>query len=203
MKTLTRRQRGFTLMEVLVGMAIISVVSSIVLPGISNFYSSTRVKADAEVFVQNLRLGKYKAMQEQALHRLIFSPDGDAYKVQAHTAYDNGGFLDLNTPFADASYEDFNWESILDSDEVVIDPMVKVTRDAYLANRVVYFWPDGYLVTHNGTLSEISRISLSECYISFSYGSSLIRIYLNALGVLTSESYAIDDDGDSDADVIW
>lgn len=198
-------RRGFTMIEMMTVMAIISVVSSIVLPGVNNFYSGERVKAVAEILVQNVRFAKFKAMQEQALHRMIFSATGDTYKIQMHSGYLEGNTPpDLTSVTADASYDSVNWESILESDEIEIDPGVTVTREGYLQPRIVYFWPDGYLVTHNSTgISETNKIRLGECHILFEYGSSRIRVYLNALGVLSSESYSVDEDGDSDTDVIW
>ncbi len=198
-------RRAFTMMEIITVMAIISVVSSIVLPAITNFYSSERVKAEAEILVQNVRLGKYKAMQEQALHRLIFSPGGDAYKVQIHADYLKGATPpDLSTVLTDAGYDSLNWESILENEENSIDPMVVVTREAYLQPRIIYFWPDGCLMTHDSTgISEANKKRLGECFVLFEYGSSRIRVYLNAYGVLSSESYAADDDGDAEADVLW
>lgn len=205
-KRLTPTRRGFTLMEIMTVMAIISVVSSIVLPGISNFYSSERVKAEAEVLIQNIRAAKYRAMQEQALYRLVFAPGGDAYKIQIHTGYLEGNTPPtLTTALAEPDYDGAMWESVLESDEILIDPLIMVTREAYLLGHpVVYFWPDGTLVTNDsGGITEANRIRLGECYILMEYGSSRIRIYLNAQGVLSSESYAVDEDGDSEADVLW
>jgi prepilin-type N-terminal cleavage/methylation domain-containing protein len=200
-----RARKAFTMMEIMTVMAIIAVVSSIVLPGAANFYSSERIKAVAEVMVQNIRMAKYRAMQEQALHRMIFSPGGDTYKIQMHIGYFEGGTPpDLSTVLTEEGYDSLNWESVLESEEVEIDPGVTVTRDVYLAPRVIYFWPDGYLVTGvAGTIGENSKNLLPECHILFEYGSSRIRVYLNAMGVLSSESYAVDDDGDSDTDVLW
>lgn len=205
-------RRAFTMMEVMTAMAIIAVVSSIVLPGAANFYSSERVKAVAEVMVQNIRMAKYKAMQEQALHRMIFSPGGDTYKIQIHAGYiEDSGYAEPNLTTGVAensdvnlSYAELSWESILDEEEIEIDPGVTVTRDPYLAPRVIYFWPDGYLVTHDSTgIDDTNKKLLPECFMLFEYGSSRIRVYLNAMGVLSSESYAADDDGDSDTDVLW
>ncbi len=202
-----RARKAFTMMEIMVTMAIIAVVSSIVLPGAANFYSSERIKAVAEVMVQNIRMAKYRAMQEQALHRMIFSPGGDTYKIQMHIGY----YSDLTHPdlingIPDPANDFYsaNWESVLDFEEIEIDPGVTVTRNNYLANRTIYFWPDGYLVTGiAGTIGETSKNLLPECHILFEYGSSRIRVYLNAMGVLSSESYAVDDDGDQDPDVLW
>jgi len=200
----TSARLGFTMMEIMTAMAIIAVVSSIVLPGAANFYSSERIKAVAEVMVQNIRMAKYRAMQEQALHRLIFSPTGDTYKLQMHIGYFEGNIPpDLTTPLTEEGYDSLNWESVLDTEEIEVDPGVTVTS-ADLAGKTVYFWPDGYLVTAvSGSISETSKNLLPECYILFEYGSSRIRVYLNAMGVLSSESYAVDDDGDSDTDVLW
>jgi len=195
------------MMEIMTAMAIIAVVSSIVLPGAANFYSSERIKAVAEIMVQNIRMAKYRAMQEQALHRMIFSPTGDTYKIQVHAGFiENSGFSrpDIAAGLAEENYDNIKWESILDTEEIEVDPGVTVTRSTYLAGKTVYFWPDGYLVTAvSGSISETSKNLLPECYILFEYGSSRIRVYLNAMGVLSSESYAVDDDGDSDTDVLW
>lgn len=200
-------KRAFTMMEVMTAAAIIAIVSSIVLPGVANFYSSERVKAVAEVMVQNIRMVKYRAMQEQAVHRMIFSPTGETYKIQIHSGFiEDSGVAkpDLVAGLSEENYDSINWESVLDSEEIEIDPGVTVTRDAYLTGRTIYFWPDGYLVTHDSAgISETNKKLLPECYILFEYGSSRIRVYLNAMGVLSSESYAVDDDGDSDADVLW
>ena len=194
-------RRGFTMIEMLMVMGIISVVTSIVLPGVTNFYSGERVNAAAEIFVQNIRLGKYKAMQGQALHRLIFSPGGDSYKIQIHSGYLEGGTPpDLSINRADDSYDSTLWESILEEDEISIDPGVKVTREL---TSIVYFWPDGFMVTHSGGLSESTKVYIPEFYVLFEYGSSRIRVYLNAGGVLSSEAYAVDADGDDEADVLW
>lgn len=195
-------RRGFTMIEMLMVMGIISVVSSIVLPGVTNFYSGERVKAAAEIFVQNIRFAKYQAMQGQALHRLIFSPTGDSYLIQIHTGYLEGNVPpDLTSNMPDASYDDNHWESILEEDEIVIDPGVKVIREL---PDIIYFWPDGFMVTHPlGGISESSKTYIPEFYVLFEYGSSRIRVYLNAGGVLSSEAYAVDADGDSDGDVLW
>lgn len=207
LKTACASRRAFTMMEVMTAAAIIAIVSSIVLPGVANFYSSERVKAVAEVMVQNIRMAKYRAMQEQALHRIIFSPDGGTYKIQIHSGFiEDSGVAkpDLIAGLAEENYDSFNWESVLGSEEAEMDPGVAVTRSPYLAGRTIYFWTDGYLVTAiSGSISETNRNLLPECYILFEYGSSRIRVYLNAMGVLSSESYAVDNDGDSDTDVLW
>lgn len=200
-------RHAFTMMEIMVTMSIIAVVSSIVLPGASNFYSSERTKAVAEIMVQNIRMVKYRAMQEQALHRMIFSPTGETYKIQIHSGFiEDSGVAkpDLVAGLSEENYDNIKWESVLDVEEIEIDPGVTVTRSAYLAGRTIYFWPDGYLVTAvSGSISETNKNLLPECYILFEYGSSRVRVYLNAMGVLSSESYAVDNDGDSDADVLW
>ncbi|HNX78073.1 MAG TPA: prepilin-type N-terminal cleavage/methylation domain-containing protein, partial [Candidatus Rifleibacterium sp.] len=116
-----RARKAFTMMEVMTAMAIIAVVSSIVLPGAANFYSSERIKAVAEVVVQNIRMTKYRAMQEQALHRMIFSPGGDTYKIQMYSGFIEGSGVpqpDLVADLAEENYDSIKWESVLDTEEV-------------------------------------------------------------------------------------
>ena len=88
MRTPNRESKlGFTFVEVMCVMIIISIVSSIALPAIGNFHSAERCKAEASILVSYIRQAKYQAMQENSLNRIIFLKDGDygtAFKVQKY-----------------------------------------------------------------------------------------------------------------------
>lgn len=190
---------GFTLMEVLTGMAIISIVSSIVLPGIGNFYSSIRVTAAAELFVQSFRMAKYRAMQDQTVHRIIFSDDMLAFKTQIHepplSATEEAILKESR------NYESTYWESISDTDEVTMDEAVEFSIGAL--PKQIFFWPDGQIHT-SPVFDPTQHYPFGEYFVTFSYGSSAIRVNLNALGILSSEAYAADiDEAELDEEILW
>lgn len=194
---------GFTLMEVLAGLAIISIVSSIVLPGIANFFSGMQVKAEGEIFVQNVRLARYKAIEEQAVYRLIFDTANPAvdppltYRVQTHLAFDVGSVIPYDaTTFDEADYYSVYWADLAEK-EFAFDTGTEIRTDL---PRALYFWPDGQIYATADTSAAASTIS--EHYIGFKYGSSGVRVIVNPMGIFSSESYSADDLTDSD-EVLW
>jgi prepilin-type N-terminal cleavage/methylation domain-containing protein len=211
------RKTGFTMMEVLTGLTIISVVTSIVLPGIDSFYSSSRVKAQAATLVADMREARYNAMESQALHRIILHPDGGAYKIQAYAPqYDldyTGGLIPTDPVNIDADayaeYDNLEWVGI-DEEEKLLDPGVEVYKGtASPLPDIIFFNPDGtlgYNCDGDNTYEPESddNLPLPENYLTFIYGSSAIRVVINAFGVLSSEAYAPDFDYDFDNDnVLW
>jgi prepilin-type N-terminal cleavage/methylation domain-containing protein len=217
MKRMNKGRKAFTMMEVLTGLAIISIITSVVLPGIANFYSSTRVKAEASILVSNIRMARYKAIQEQSLHRIIFHPDGGAYKIQAFIPdYDldyAGGVPKSNsaagvTIDADAmtEYESPNWASVIDEEERVIDPGIEIYKSTFLPD-IIFFRPNGFIYYDfplDNVFNDLDQAPLPECFVTLVYGSAAIRIIVNTMGVLSSEAYQVDDDYDFSNDgVLW
>lgn len=199
---------AFTLMEVMTAMAIISIVTSVVLPGINNFYSSTRVKAAAETFVAAVRLGKYRAMQEASVHRIIFNADRTAFKIQTYVPDDEdySGALLKSSQEVDPTlpYDSEEWASVEDTEEIEIDSNVEI----HLSNfkNPTYFWPNGYLIWDalNDPMTEVAKAPIPEGFVTFVYGSSAIRVVINSIGILSSEAYQVDEDTNYDNDgVLW
>lgn len=205
---------GFTFMEVLTALAIISIVSSIVLPAMDNFFSSTRVEANAENFSSCLRKAKYSAIQQQALHRIIFHPDDNEYKVQAYIPDIELGFphsSDTNVSLlADAldEYESVDWTSITDEDYCCVDPGVTIYKSSCLP-QIIFIRPNGsfYYDSVADNIFNGSDISpLPECMATFIYGEAAIKVLINSFGVISSESYHKDEDDDFENDsslVLW
>ncbi len=131
-------KQGFTVIEIMCVLIIISIVSSIALPAINNFHSSDRCKAEASVLVSYIRQAKYQALQDNCLNRLIFSPENDSdtgnvFKIQKYE------FKNVTNPFSfdeiingevddvDAyDYDGEYWVSIADTEEVEINSSVEV-----------------------------------------------------------------------------
>lgn len=218
MMTTTKNRRGFTLMEVMACMVIISIVSSITLPAIENFHSADRVKADATLLVSAIRHAKYTALQDNVLIRIIFNEDGSCFKEQLYIAEKDPpktltktigeDYTNILANLTNSNYEDgFEWESLDDNaEETAFSSGTEVDVTEMQGNGgvlgdvggVIYFMPDGYI--YNTTAQK-----LPEIRIMFKYGSSALAVDVNALGVISSEAFARNEDEDysEDEDVEW
>lgn len=222
MMTTTKNRRGFTLMEVMACMVIISIVSSITLPAINNFRSSDRVKAEAQLLVSAIRHAKYTALQDNVLIRIIFNQDGSCFKEQLFTAdgtEENEGALsstveeiilnDYANILAEkdsSNYEyGYDWSTLGDTEETEFNPSTEVDISDFLGlggvigdvGGVLYFKPDGYIYTDAGN-------KISEIRIIFKHGNSALAVDINALGVIASEAFLRTDDDDyEDEDIEW
>lgn len=199
-------KKGYTLMEVLAGLALISIVSSIVLPGVANFYAGLQVKAEGEIFVQNVRLARYKAIEEQAVYRLMFDTDPAidspmAYRVQTHSAFDDPpiGTYDAGT-FDVGTYESTYWFDAIEAEEIVFDSGTEIKTDL---PQTLYFWPNGQIY-YSPNINDATASTIAEHYIGFNYGSAGIKVVVTPMGVFSSESYAADMvDITNDDEVLW
>ena len=194
-------------MEVLAGLAIISIVSSVVLPGMTNFFSGMQVKAEGEMFVQNVRLARYKAIEEQAVYRLIFDNDSAimppaAYRVQTHLAFDANVVMIPydSTNFDQSDYYSTNWVDSIEAEEIAFDVGTEIRTNLPQA---LYFWPNGQIYA-TPNIYNPAATPIPEYYIAFAYGSSIIKVIITPMGVFSSESFAGDmEDIDSDSEVLW
>ena len=204
MRTLNRaNKQGFTFVEVMCVMIIISIVSSIALPAINNFHSADRCKAEASVLVSCIRQAKYQAMQDNCLNRIIFLKDGtsaSSFKVQKFDpdtettkTFDTIIQEDSHTTSggasgSQASYDSNDWKTIADEDEIEFNSSVDVDLTQLGSITTFYFKPDGYIYYFNSTIQ-----ILHEQRIIFKYGSSAVAVDINALGVISSEAVATDE----------
>ena len=206
-------KQGFTVIEIMCVLIIISIVSSIALPAINNFHSSDRCKAEASVFVSYIRQAKYQAMQDNRLKRLIFSPEnegdtGNVFKVQTLYAGEvEDVYSDTEQSFiiypdpvitGDDSnytldYDSSNWVTIADTEEIEINSSVEVDLASLTLpindnnDIAIYFKPDGFLY-------DSQNQKISEQRIVFRYGSSAVAVDVNALGVISSEAIPNEED---------
>ena len=190
---------------------IISIMSNVALPAISNFRSSEKVKSEASILVSYIRQAKYQAMQENRVNRIIFAPeDPNFFKVQVCTKQteDDQSFNELiQSRHSDLYDNDSNWESIADEGEVELNPSVEVILPDKLKVNAdyggkIYFAPDGYLyVVDKNDSNSVSSDKIPEIKIDFKYGSAALVVCLNAMGVVSSQAFA-ENDGSIDAEEI-
>lgn len=202
-------KKGFSLMEVICVMIIISIVSSITLPAINSFHSSERVKAEADILVSYIRQARYQAIQSNRPNRIIFDDeDSNFFKVQ--TLIDDEPFAGIDSFTDSGGYDSNKWVSIADSEEIEINSSVEVDINSFQTNgssfdRALYFSPDGYLyVVTSATSPTVHK--MTEQRLVFRYGSAALAVDLNALGVISSRAYARNEnenEDEEDANIIW
>ena len=189
-----QNKHGFTIVEVMCVLVIISIVSSIAMPAINNFHSAERCKSEASVLVSYIRQAKYQALQDNCLNRIYFAKEGsaaNAFKVQKYEILDADG--NEKSYVADEiiekalSYDNTSWVSIADAEEIEFNSSVEVDLSQCPNLSVVYFKPDGFLYKNKTD-------KISEQRIVFRYGSSAVAVDINALGVISSEAIPNEDD---------
>jgi prepilin-type N-terminal cleavage/methylation domain-containing protein len=206
----TLTNRGYSLTEMMVVVCVVAVTASFALPAIDSFMASQKVAAEAESIVAGVRLARYKALQESVLHRLIFNLDANyvnAYKIEACTKYDEGIYadtLDSSSGLSvETAYDSTEWESILEADEMIVDSSVSMIYGA--TKKIIYFYPTGYLVSEplsstDGAyhiFKDLDIPNIDEVYVIFAYGNARVKVFINAMGVLSSESYTAEDDDET------
>jgi len=207
----TLTNRGYSLTEMMVVVCVVAVTASFALPAIDSFMASQKVAAEAENFVAGVRLARYKALQESVLHRLILDLDAanyvNAYKIEACTKYDEGSYADTSENSetglkVETAYDSADWESILEAYEMIVDGSVSMIYSG--SEKIIYFYPTGYLVSPlltgsvaEHTLKDSNISNIDEVYVIFAYGNARVKVYINAMGVLSSESYTAEEDDES------
>ncbi len=186
-------KQGFTVIEIMCVLIIISIVSSIALPAINNFHSSDRCKAAASILVNYIRQAKYQAMQDNCFNRIRFAKNSsdDSNSILVET-YEGD-----NTSLRGAMSDNKNWASISDEEEVTIDSSVEVDLSKFnCQDRIIYFKPDGYIYEHNDNADDAANSDkiISEQTIVFKYGSAAVAVDINALGVISSEAIPNEED---------
>ena len=79
---------GFSLMEIMVVLAIIAVLSSISMPVLKGFASTRRLKTSARAIVDTLGFARDMAITEKNTHLVVFDIDGNRYWLASSETFD-------------------------------------------------------------------------------------------------------------------
>ena len=92
-----KKKGGFTIVELVVALAIMGIAVSVAIPGFSRWLPEYRLKSAATDLYANLQLAKMSAVRDNAEWAIYFDPNFDAYQIRYGTGVDGeyadpGGF---------------------------------------------------------------------------------------------------------------
>ena len=92
-----KKRAGFTIVELVVALAIMGIAVSAAIPGFSRWLPGYRLKSAATELYSNFHLAKMRAVRDNAQWAIYFDPNFDAYQVRYGTGVDGaysdpGGF---------------------------------------------------------------------------------------------------------------
>ena len=95
-RTASNAEGGFSLMEIMVVLAIIAVLSSISMPALRGFAATRRLKTAAEAIVDTLTFARDMAITERNTHLVVFDMDTNRYWLASSET------VDIQNPAASA-----------------------------------------------------------------------------------------------------
>jgi prepilin-type N-terminal cleavage/methylation domain-containing protein len=95
MRGVFRDNKGFSLLELLVVLIIMSVLSAVAAPGVSRMMENYRVKATSRQLISDLQLAKMKAVSENANYQVYFDLVNAKYRVEKSDGTNNGPWRSL------------------------------------------------------------------------------------------------------------
>ena len=87
--------KGFTLIEVMIVLALIAILSSIAMPSLRGFAASTRLKSTAHAIRDMLNFARDMAITERAAHLVVFDLTTNRYWLASNETFNLG---DPSTP---------------------------------------------------------------------------------------------------------
>jgi type IV fimbrial biogenesis protein FimT len=92
MKAITRKQRGFTLVELMISISIMGLITVLAVPGFTRFLQSWKLQGDANHFATVLRTARAAAVTKNT--SVVFTFDTDAQTFEYFEDNDRDGTLD-------------------------------------------------------------------------------------------------------------
>jgi type IV fimbrial biogenesis protein FimT len=184
-----RQQRGFTLIEMMVGLAILAILMAIAVPNMTSWMTTTKAVSAAEFYVDGLKQARAEAVKRNAVTRLVLARNARSGQfdwqidlcVPTSLAPCGAGAGTWSTPTAtngNANAADF--KSIVRTAENLpgTGQMTLTTSPANAST--VYFTPLGWVDTNVAT--RLTRIALAPV-VADAFPASAVVVTL--AGVVT------------------
>lgn len=177
-------RNGFTLMEVLCILVIISVMATVTLQEAASFHATEQIFATASKLVADVRMARYRAMEYQGYTRVKVSPYGDGWQAQELCDSVSGEAVE-GEPYLPTHND---WQSIIEEDMRYIEPSMVVTSDPDPPPEI-YFSPDGSLVdTPSFNAPPIGIVTFKFTYNDMPNVEGA-EVQISPAGVIESESF--------------
>jgi type IV fimbrial biogenesis protein FimT len=96
MQTITRKQRGFTLVELMISISIMGLITILAVPGFTRFLQSWKLQGDANHFATALRTARAAAVTKNISVVFTFDTDDETFFYYEDNdrdgSYDNGEY---------------------------------------------------------------------------------------------------------------
>jgi prepilin-type N-terminal cleavage/methylation domain-containing protein len=95
-----KSSRGFTVLEMMIVIAIIAIAASVAAPNFNSFRQNTNLKEAARDISSDISLYKQRAVAENRAYRINFSAAANTYTIQQETVVNNartGNYVVLTT----------------------------------------------------------------------------------------------------------
>jgi prepilin-type N-terminal cleavage/methylation domain-containing protein len=104
-----QKQSGFTILELIIVIALLSIIAAVGIPNYLNWLPDIRLKSAARNLKSDLMLAQQRAIRENASVAIVFSPGSNSYDIFLDNSTVAG---EANNWFRDASEETMKTESM-------------------------------------------------------------------------------------------
>lgn len=155
-------QRGFTLIEMVVAVAIIGIVSIVLYPSIMNSLETRKLENSTRQIVTTLQRAKFEAVKSRINHRVRFD-------------FINQGNMDLWCYYVEREDNPGSWNSMPGFNRKFIPAKFNVTVN--FPNQIVQFSPLGFVSNYNTAQNSITI--QSDKLDSFNqYDERVVSVYV-------------------------
>lgn len=181
--------QGFTMMEVLMVIMIISIMYSVVVPSYSNYQATEMSFAAASNLTSDVRMARFRSIEHQCYCRVRFSSVGDGWFVEELYNSGTGEPID-GEPTIPPS--DFEWRSFIGPDMREVHPAI-LLQFAPNPPPDLFFRPDGVMVS--GPRFDAPPVGVTK--VSFVYDNMEdaqgAEVLLTPAGVIESRAFYRED----------
>lgn len=139
-----KKQHGLTLMELIIGMAIVAILATGAIPSFYSFFQKFRLDSEVEKWLLGFNLARQSAITSENIVTLCPSSDGK----NCSKVWQDGGIV----------FVDSNFDHQKDADELLLHqiesgkPNFLISWKAFQNRKYIQFQPNGFTWDQNGTL---------------------------------------------------